>query len=782
MEWDATVRSCLPLLLLVGLFSSYIAWGYWLPYWNGGYSPFNLTVFESLLPTATYLTMGAAVLLGVGGLIYWRRWPSMWFQHCAANYYGLVLVWGGYLTGGLSLASGVALIGAPLVGFLLLERRVVVVAFLVSFSTLLYFNFASAFDWMPYAPLMVEPRDRASVLAWINTHLFFAAPHIFFQVAVAALILGQWRLREAEAIRQSLTDALTGIHNRRSLFQILDRQVAHAHKQEEPLAVALLDLDHFKRINDEYGHPTGDAALKAAAAVLEKGLSEGDSVGRFGGEEFMLVMPNCSRSQCQQRCEALRKSLERVECYSENGEAIALRGSFGVVWYSGQSQRPLVSDGVVQVADAALYRAKNAGRNQVVLQDIDDALLAAMPVRQQRPASRSIARRFSDIRLGEFLRISTWRQVIQSILEWSPVSKACFVLLTWIYMAVNAFGWLLYLTQRQDADEIINLSVAEQMLYISAGAVLLSVILLAVGRWLSRVNRYAYWFQSLVLHLYGQGLVGFGYFLGILYIPTGAMLLCSPVIGFLIIERRVLLQVFSGCLLSVVGLAYLSAFEVLPYAPLISVEGTAWQLSSPFWVASSYFFITFLSLLAFVLMGYVVSRWSLREAEVRQLSLVDPLTQIHNRLSIMQVLDQALSQHRREGSPIAVVMLDIDHFKAINDNWGHPVGDRILTSAASVLANNLREFDEIGRYGGEEFLLVLQGTDVDGAVVMAERCRQSLATIQVLSDEGASIGVSASFGVAASQAQQPTDIEALIQRADRALYRAKEKGRNRVEQ
>ncbi len=163
------------------------------------------------------------------------------------------------------------------------------------------------------------------------------------------------------------------------------------------------------------------------------------------------------------------------------------------------------------------------------------------------------------------------------------------------------------------------------------------------------------------------------------------------------------------------------------------------------------------------------------EAEVRQQALTDGLTGLANRRALDEALARALATAVRSGQPFAVVMADLDHFKAINDRFGHHAGDQVLAGFAVRLQAGLRAQDLSFRYGGEEFSILLPGTDASGALVLAERLHQQVA---VAAAEGVP-AQRASFGVAV---WQPDDtVDTLLGRADRALYRAKSLGRDRVE-
>jgi diguanylate cyclase (GGDEF)-like protein len=157
----------------------------------------------------------------------------------------------------------------------------------------------------------------------------------------------------------------------------------------------------------------------------------------------------------------------------------------------------------------------------------------------------------------------------------------------------------------------------------------------------------------------------------------------------------------------------------------------------------------------------------------------DALTELWNRRVIIERLAQELARAQREKSSLGIVLVDIDHFKRINDSLGHPVGDEVLQQVAKRLADAVRPYDAVGRIGGEEFLLVAPHCDVDGVQAIAERVRKSIADTPIATTRGP-IPVTASFGVNAMRAEDKLDLKALIEAADRALYRAKAEGRNRV--
>ena len=167
----------------------------------------------------------------------------------------------------------------------------------------------------------------------------------------------------------------------------------------------------------------------------------------------------------------------------------------------------------------------------------------------------------------------------------------------------------------------------------------------------------------------------------------------------------------------------------------------------------------------------------LHRAVERQASL-DGLTGLANRRSAQDALHSEVSRAGRFGSDLSLVMADLDGFKDVNDRFGHPVGDIVLREFAETLRETGREVDTAGRWGGEEFILILPATDTAGGARLAERVRQAFEQRLILSPDGTRIPVTASFGVAAYPLHGTE--EALVRAADAALYEAKRAGKNRV--
>lgn len=160
-----------------------------------------------------------------------------------------------------------------------------------------------------------------------------------------------------------------------------------------------------------------------------------------------------------------------------------------------------------------------------------------------------------------------------------------------------------------------------------------------------------------------------------------------------------------------------------------------------------------------------------------KLSRTDPLTGLANRRALLQSLERERQRGDRQGRPFSVILLDVDHFKRFNDRHGHEVGDRVLVGVAGALRGGARAVDEVARWGGEEFLVLLPECETSGAEELAARLQERIRALEVGGDEGP-LKVTATLGVATRRSGE--DIDAVVRRADAALYRGKEAGRDRV--
>jgi diguanylate cyclase (GGDEF)-like protein len=207
-------------------------------------------------------------------------------------------------------------------------------------------------------PLLVGGKVIGSVLVAGGTMTDEGLAQVRSAVDQAAPIIANQRSLSVARLRAA-SDALTGLPNRRAADETLKRMVAHAGRTLSPLAAVLLDLDHFKQINDIHGHEQGDEALAAVGQVLTSTIRDSDFAARFGGEEFLLLLPDTSREQAAVVAEKVRRAIGEVQL-----SIGAMTASFGVAAYPEDG---LDAEQLLRRADGALYAAKEHGRDRVEL-------------------------------------------------------------------------------------------------------------------------------------------------------------------------------------------------------------------------------------------------------------------------------------------------------------------------------------------------------------------------------------------------------------------------------
>ena len=213
-----------------------------------------------------------------------------------------------------------------------------------------------------------EPGADTDLGTWANIWIL-----VIVESGVAFMT---WRVMGIEnALYQlSNTDPLTGAFNRRHFMTLMDRERKIAERYETPLSLLLLDIDHFKKINDTYGHPTGDEAIKAIAETCRRQVRSTDTFCRYGGEEFIVALPQTDEAGATIAAEHLRKGVSKIELMADDGRPVRFTVSIGVATFVRKS----TVEQLIECADQALYAAKLGGRNQVQVGKYDsiDAALS----------------------------------------------------------------------------------------------------------------------------------------------------------------------------------------------------------------------------------------------------------------------------------------------------------------------------------------------------------------------------------------------------------------------
>ena len=363
----------------------------------------------------------------------------------------------------------------------------------------------------------------------------------------------------------------------------------------------------------------------------------------------------------------------------------------------------------------------------------------------------------------------------QLLRNWTLLNKTMLILSLSIFINLFMLAWDLFVLYHPQFYPWVNLAVIHT--HLSLGMIFMSVFigLLLLCHFCSQQRWVEKFMPMLSVQLFTLVLLIHGYFVGSFSPATMVGYVGWAGVGLILFDRKIIYCALAPATIVLLLLNYLSTFAGLPYAPLFNMEPMNQTVMNPFWVMSMFFFLVPLMLVCLFLFEILLSQWRIREATIATLSRIDPLTNVMNRRSIANQLEQL---HQQRKALYSVVLLDLDHFKNINDQFGHSMGDQVLVNVAKCLANNLRDRDMIGRFGGEEFILLLPNTTTAQAQSVAERCRLAISHLNFITEYQQEFSVSASFGISSSvSADEP---HLIISQADQALYAVKADGRNQV--
>ncbi len=372
----------------------------------------------------------------------------------------------------------------------------------------------------------------------------------------------------------------------------------------------------------------------------------------------------------------------------------------------------------------------------------------------------------------------SWSRPLGDPLAWSVVDKSLLVVAVMlpgigVLMLIGHLfsGWI-YLPE-SSGDRVRGL--IDQLTLLGAA---LWLSLLAAGLWLRRRLPGSRVYMWLTVTFYSLTIGFFICMSGSFHSPGWILVIGGAVVGLLLFDRRVTFVGLAVFLLAFTAVqvaseaGWLGELAVVTRPP--SPSGGEWR----WWLGRMAFSTLVFGGLTIALVVYVTGLLRERERRLDHMSKTDALTMVANRRHFLELLERELARSRRYATPVSCVMIDLDHFKEVNDRHGHMVGDQVLVAVAEALRRSIRDSDVVARYGGEEFVLLLPSTDVTGAQELAERCRAVVAATQVAGRHGL-LSVTASMGVA-SLAGGSGDLDQLLSAADDALYRAKSDGRDRV--
>jgi diguanylate cyclase (GGDEF)-like protein len=331
----------------------------------------TISFYVNVFYICTYFGLAMICL----SLVRQKKLHTLLIYVCTGTF-GLFLLWDAYIVGVMSPATAIVLISVIALGLLMFEAKVIYPILSVAILIIITIAHATLNGKLSYAPIFDFPGMHNSPYTnqfWCLSMLYFGLPVVTICFAMFSLFLHQWRHREASFRSLSLIDPLTKIHNRRNINQQLVH-IAHKLEQQKQLCygIIILDLDHFKRINDEYGHLVGDEVLTEVAASLQSNLRQTDILGRYGGEEFIILAKHADKNIIMQLAKRCQRSIQQLSIRTDQNKTINITASFGVtVVCHEQSMRQAIKQ-----ADDAMYQAKRLGRNLIVLSDETEGVVA----------------------------------------------------------------------------------------------------------------------------------------------------------------------------------------------------------------------------------------------------------------------------------------------------------------------------------------------------------------------------------------------------------------------
>lgn len=361
------------------------------------------------------------------------------------------------------------------------------------------------------------------------------------------------------------------------------------------------------------------------------------------------------------------------------------------------------------------------------------------------------------------------------ILDWDLVKKSQSILLYASFTAVVIY----FMQIKYMYHPLANTELLTRFLWLYPSIFVLNAFLILFGFFIkNKPNTHIYYVLFLSVY-YPFSLLGLPIGVGLLNILNGIIFMGIAFTALLLFPRFV---VYFGLISYVIVyylLAGLTVAGYLDYAIAYKPYTLMHKDVQNAQIIYSMFYTTLYAAFTITLFDISVERWRRYNSKIQKLSCTDELTSLLNRRGVNQIIDLQMQQAQITHRETSLIMVDIDNFKNINDQYGHHQGDLVLKHVANILRKNLRASDVIGRYGGEEFVILLPFTSIENAVLVAEVCRKALEQTAVEVKENEMLYIKACFGVS-STAFSGFDYTGLFEQADKALYEAKHNGKNQV--
>ena len=364
------------------------------------------------------------------------------------------------------------------------------------------------------------------------------------------------------------------------------------------------------------------------------------------------------------------------------------------------------------------------------------------------------------------------------VLNWGAVERCILIFIFFIGVKILWVSWKVYILLNIDVQQFVHLSVVKFQLNLELIQIVVAALLIIVLSFLKGKKEIENYVPYFCVNLFAITLLFDAYMAGVFGSNTMVNTACYLFVGIILFNKRVM---GSVVLLSTLCFGIIIGATLkgdITYGPIFNFKtiGEPSYLNS-FWLNSTYFFSFPILIACITVLILILKQLRERENYIAYLSEFDALTGIYNRRMLNLALAE-LDRNKFLTQINAMIMIDLDDFKDVNDTYGHLVGDLVLENTAEALKNVIRDSDIVGRFGGEEFLIILKNTSIEKTQVIADRCHDALQQIEHLSKDQIKFKVSGSMGVAFMQ-QGELAMNSLHE-ADLALYRAKASGRNKI--
>ncbi|MCX5468793.1 GGDEF domain-containing protein [Acinetobacter nematophilus] len=361
------------------------------------------------------------------------------------------------------------------------------------------------------------------------------------------------------------------------------------------------------------------------------------------------------------------------------------------------------------------------------------------------------------------------------IMNWTSLHKCILILFLTIALQFSWIAWKVFIVLNPEIWQWVNISLIRSQLILNTASTILLFFLIAFCYFFQDKKWANTYLPHIVINIFIILMLTDGFLVGIYSPATVFAFVCISGLGLILFNRKIIYIQLVTALVIYISMMFFTYWHIIPYAPIFSTrifENN--RHDNLFWVGSMLYFIVPILIAGLVLCEILLSQWRHRESLIKKLSETDPLTNLYNR----RFFNEKLNAIQTTQTHYVIILIDIDHFKEINDLYGHHFGDEALCQVAQLLVSHIRLSDIVARYGGEEFIIALPETTLSVAQAIAERCRLAIQNQVLESLDHHYVQLTASFGIATSV--DDDNVSKVIHLADKALYQAKQSGRNQV--